>query len=566
MKLSFSKPQPGVRQHLILDMEHKEDKDAYTVIKRHILGKDVRADRRVTRTGVRYRFHRKYAEMILLTFPFVHMSHAVERRLMRAEAIEYDPADVPELDIPGFYADLYDFQKVSVGQMLEEVNTSDVMLNDTMGLGKTLQACAVLRKIEATPTLIIAPKNAISVWGPRHLGVYTDLTYAIPEGTADQRRKIIEEEVHALIINFEKLRIHPELAEYQWPLVIIDEFHRLKNPQAQVTKCFQQLSADRFLPISGTPILNRPEESWVILNRLWPEKYPSYWSFCRNLVLRSRGVGGKVVGYSPKHMKELREHIDAHSIRRRKEQVLKYLPEEIVLDRMVELGPEQRKLYEEILNESSLRLESGEVKSVTDARTMVMRLRQACFSPELYGGSKKSAKVEEVKLIVEELSANGEKAIIGSQWATATRILQRELAEYNPAYIDGSVHSMKKRMEQQDKFNNDPDCRLFIGTIGANREAISLGEATYVIFTDEEWSPLANEQFKDRSASGGLRGIGKDKVTVIRLYAEDTYDKEVSEILRSKMAVFNVLYEKDGGKPVQRNLMNDLKDLFLGRK
>lgn len=562
MKISFSKPnsQTGKR-HLIVDMTHAEDRNVYEIVRKYILdGK--RPIRQVQRTKVRYRFPKKFLDTLQVTFPFAEFSEGIETKVMKSEKIVYAPEDIPELVLPGFHAeklepdhDLFPFQKVSIADLMQR----EVPLTDGMGLGKTLQGLAVQCGLELAPTLIICPNSAKWVW-EYHIEEYTELTHVLIDGNAQQRRAQIEKQAHTYIINFEALRLHPELADYQWAFCIVDEFHRMKNPTAKVTQAFQQLSYDRLLPMSGTPIINRPEESWVILNSIWPDRYPSYYTFCHNLLLRA-GQRGITVGYHPKRMRNLRSFIQKNSIRRRKEQVIDELPQEINLVREFELYPEQRKLYKEILKEGKLRMASGEIKQIRDFRSLHLRLRQACFSPELYGGPPKSRKVEEIKDLARELVDNNEKAIIFSQWRRATNILRRELAEYNPAYVDSTVKG-RDRKEQERKFNHDPACQLYIGTIGANREAISLGAGTYVIFADEDWSPLYNDQAQSRSASGGLRGMGKEKVTIVRLYARDTVEREVAELLRQKLAIFNMLIERDGGKRVERSLLADLANLF----
>src|SRR5205085_3806937 len=95
----------------------------------------------------------------------------------------------------------------------------------------------------------------------------------------------------------------------------------------------------------------------------------------------------------------------------------------------------------------------------------------------------------------------------------------------------------KKRMDEYQKFNEDPECQVYIGTIGANREAINLPVAVYVIFTDLGWTPAGNDQAIGRSAAGGLRGahLGKDQVvTVIELQAKDSYEQYVQDLLKDK--------------------------------
>jgi SNF2 family DNA or RNA helicase len=243
--------------------------------------------------------------------------------------------------------------------------------------------------------------------------------------------------------------------------------------------------------------------------------------------------------------------------------VLKDLPEKQIMRVPVELTREQRRLYNKIRDEFIMILDSGEHKKITDVLPHIMRLKQACFSPELYGGSKHSAKIEELHAAVEQLVASGEKAIIGSEWSKATKILYREFEKYNPAYVDGSVTG-KNRMLQADRFNKDPNCHLYIGTIGANKESVSLGAATHVILTDKDWSPFINDQFIARSAAGGLRGLNSvvEHVTVLDLYGVDTYEERIEEMLNMKRDNFNAFIENDGGEKVNKSVLTNIRDLI----
>jgi len=115
-----------------------------------------------------------------------------------------------------------------------------------------------------------------------------------------------------------------------------------------------------------------------------------------------------------------------------------------------------------------------------------------------------------------------------------------------------------------DKFNEDEECHVYIGTIRANQEAITLNAATYVIFTDKDWSPLVNDQAIARSAAGGLRGVGREgeHVNVIELLARDTIDERIEVVLAGKRQVFNAMVEADGGAVRQQITVAQLADLF----
>jgi SNF2 family DNA or RNA helicase len=230
------------------------------------------------------------------------------------------------------------------------------------------------------------------------------------------------------------------------------------------------------------------------------------------------------------------------------------------------MTPEQRRIYNRILREMRMELKDGTIRTILGALPQIIRLKQACFSPELFEGSANSAKLNEVRGIVEQLVRSGEKAIIFTQFEPGVRILRREFAEHNPAVVTGKInHTGPKRRAEQERFNTDDDCKLYIGTIQANQEAISLGAGTYVIMMDEEWSPSANDQAVARSAAGGLRGIAATvPVNVIKVQCEDSIEQWIDNLVESKRVLFNRTIEKDAGREmlVSKITLSDLKKML----
>lgn len=570
MKIAFSKEKP---RHLVFDLGPKEAYGVADVVREVVLQNAARPVLEARSDGgLRYRFHKRYFLRLFYTFPFAELSPGVRKFVDKL----YEPEDesVEPFDIPWFREGVepYPFQYLGIKHITDNPY---YMLNDEMGLGKTIQALGALCLTDRFPALVVCPNNAKYNWA-REIERFTELTYSVVDGTRDQRVDSIYADADVTIVNFESLRIkkegrgskatydyaYPELFDVQWENITVDEFHRVKNPTAQQTRGFFELQANSYLLMSGTPFLNRPEEMFSAMHKLRPDLYANHWMFEQQLVIRSKR--GYTIAYQPERVSELKDDLHAMSLRRRKEQVRDDLPEVVHIDREVELKGEQKRLYNQIFEEAQLELASGEKKPI-HYRAQITRLKQAAFSPELYDGSPKSAKIDELKDIVAELVANGEKAIIFTQWAKAGRILERELAEYNPAYVDGSVKDTPKRQartEEQDRFNYDDSCKLYIGTIGANKEAINLGSATYVIFTDKDWVPNNNNQAIARSAAGGLRGAGQKKVTVISLLAKDTVEAKIEAMLATKSRMFTAVAERDSGAQQTRTTIESLQDLF----
>lgn len=577
MKITLSKKGDARGKHLCLVATSDERFDARSTVVSEILPAGTRPVEEFDSASGKWvmRFNLRYFDRLALAFPMAELSPGVLSKLKRAEEKRLAGMPVPKITIPGFNGKLYAFQKIAAAKI---VNGDIDFLSDSMGLGKTISSFAAVRKMKAFPCLVVCPNSAKYNW-KHELDEKFDVESVVVDGNRAERATQIEKRAQVTIVNFEAIRakpIHedgnrykriigyeyanPELFDYEYDFVIVDEHHRVKSNTAQVTRGFFQLQGKRWLMLSGTPILNRPEEIWSPLHKLYPEEFDHYDTFVNTIAIT---VNGRVIGYRPEPMAELRDFLQKISLRRRKDQVLKDLPKVVKIHRPVVLTKEARKLYNEIRDELILRMDDGTIKNIQGALPQIIRLKQACFSPELYGGSQDSAKLESLKEIVAELVENGEKAIIYSQWTRATRIIQRELADYNPAYVTGEIN-LRRRQEEIKRFNTDEDTHLYIGSIDANREAINLGVASYVIFTDLGWTPAGNDQAIGRSAAGGLRGLETTatKVHVIELQAEDTIEQRIEALLNRKRALFDRLVERDGGVQIPKMTLSDLREIL----
>ena len=537
-----------------------------------------------------YRFNMDYLDRLTCTFPQAELSKGVHKILSRQGGFggrDLINESVPHLRVPGFKGSLWNFQAIGIDWMNTQLDEHGYcMLNDEVGLGKSVQAMAVIKMRKHAKRVLFITTNS-GKWAMKKIAhnsiggkppMFPTLDLMPVDGTAAARQRQILEGHRVTVVNHEMLRVQklgrgkhadekasfPELIEQKWDLVIVDEFHKFKNPDAQQSVGFLRLKTDEMIVMSGTPFINRPEELWTILYKLAPDEWPDDPELFRDSLVYTDKATGKAKAYRSKYVNTVKAFLDDHAIRRRREQVAKDMPQIVSIQKLVELTPEQRRLYDKIRDEFRMELEDGKELRVTNVMAQITRLKQACISPELYGGSSKSAKLDELREIVQQLVDNGEKAIVFSEYKTATRIMQRELADFNPAYVDSTVKGIK-RSQQEDKFNEDPDCHLYIGTIRANQEAITLSAATYVIFLDKDWTPLANEQAAGRSAAGGLRGIHLPKgakVFIIELFAKDTIEEAIEELLKEKRNLFNAFIEKDGGKPVSRSVVKDLMRLM----
>lgn len=629
VKLGLSKKGDPRGRHLVLVLSTADDYTAFDLILEEVLNntEPVREIDR-SRQQVVWRFHVRFLERLLLVFPQAELTPNLDKWIVDQQRKQFIDLPVPDVEIEGFYdykleepASLYDFQKIGIDRIEREIAKIEAeidslteedrqqimdeaeqlaemmygsklaafMLNDELGLGKTIQALACAVRNRWFPALFVVPGES-GKWSTLRIierFFDDDFTYGVADGTWEKRDRLICSNPDLTVVNFECIRVqekfdrseqryditgmqHPSLffedsnCEYEreYEFCVVDEHHRVKNPDAQITRGFLQLKAKRWLLMSGTPILSRIEEIWTVLHKIDPVRFPTLYHFTKDLCVKNSA--GKTVGYHPAKVVEVREYLRERSLRRRRDHISDQLPEVVYAQREVVLNAEQRRIYNKIVDELVLEFEDGSSKKIRNPFTKLTRLKQACFSPELYGGSKNSTKIDEMKIDVEQLVESNEKAIIFSQWSRATRILEREFARYNPAYVDGSVKG-KKRMVQEDMFNYDDDCKLYIGTIGANREAITLHAATYVLFADPPWTPAERHQAAGRSAAGGLRGIhlpAGTKVHVIEYFAVGTVEEWIQDLLRRKQQTFDSFIERDRGVKRVRVTTKDVKSLL----
>lgn len=586
MRITLNPKGHELGKHCILVCEsHEEAFAVEPIIRTEILQNTARPVPDKDRAGhVIYRFNLKWLDRLSLGFPDAELSPGITKRLGRAEEKRLAGMVVPKIRVPGFTGKLYNYQKVALGMLL---NGEIDLLNDEMGLGKTFVILAMIAKKRSYPALVLVPNNAKYEWASVIDEFFPEIEYNVYDAQIQspaERSALIAERAPITIANVEAIRANPIHADpddpsspiidwqyknpdffgFKYKVGILDEHHRVKTPWAQATRGFFQVEAERWVGMSGTPILNRPEEIWTVLHKLYPEHFPSYGEFVTNIALKN-GDNDSILAYKPDAMLELRDFIRSISLRRRKDQVLKDLPTVVEVKKLVTLGPAQRKLYKEISEDLKLRMDSGEIRNIGGALPHIIRMKQACASTELYGGTPHSAKLDQLKEDVAQLVASGEKAIIFSQWSTMTRIIERELIEYNPVYVTGEVRSLKKRKELANEFNHNPDRRLYIGTIDANREAINLGAATYVFFIDEGWTPGGQDQAVGRSAAGGLRGVHLPKGTKVHVViyrAEKTYEERIEKLLQRKRNISDRLIDRDGGKQIEKITLADLRDIL----
>ena len=298
--------------------------------------------------------------------------------------------------------------------------------------------------------------------------------------------------------------------------------HNCKNLETKQGQGFIQLQPNYRVAMTGTPLINTPLDLYAILKWLGYEPYEFKqfkYHFCQY------DEWGNIIGY--KNIDQLRDQLSAIMLRRTKKEVMPYLPEKIYKDEYVELTDEQKNIYNKVIDgvindESLATAEECEL-------VLKLRLRQISGGIAPFGSFKKVPKLDRMEQLVEEAIYSGTKVVIYSNWVEGLAPAIERLSNYNYVVVDGETADAD-RQSLIDKFQDDPEVKIILGTIGALGTGFTITAATVVIFLDEPWNDATKEQAIDRTHRYGT----KSAVTIYTLMSYGTYDEEVHSIVSGK--------------------------------
>ena len=451
---------------------------------------------------------------------------------------------------------LFPFQKDGVEWLVEHPRG---VLADECGLGKTLQALALIEATNAKHALIVCPKTLVSEWF-NQCDRWSDGDMLTPNDQGDRLDGLNLAGPHYVCVNYDLLASREywsKITAIPWDIIVFDESHRLKNPKAKRTEYAYLLHAPRIVFMSGTPLQNSPMDLYPLFHMINPREYHSIrqWKdyFCIQVVseIWLKGADGKVhprlikniVPGKINHTDELNFLLHKYMIRRTKKDVLPELPDKTYRTVPVELGPE-KKQYEQMRTELFAILDSGEQVTAPKVIAQLMRLRQVCLDPNLMSSEpvKSSTPSNKTKTLLEIVEDTDDKVIIFTMFEQYTRILSEELSKHDITHvmITGQV-DLQARGKAVQLFQENPDVKVCLCTIGAGGEGITLTASHTCVFTDYSWNPAVNWQAEDR-----IHRIGqKEPVLIIDLYCQNTIEDHLRAIVQSKTEMIEKIVIED---------------------
>lgn len=414
------------------------------------------------------------------------------------------------------------------------------LLADEMGLGKTAQAILAIRLLiqagMARKVLIVCPKPLVFNWA-RELKLWAaDLPFEVFAGDVHLRKATWHiSNCPVKLVNYELITRDAEFLRDEraaFDLVVLDEAQRIKNHDSKTAHVVRSIRRSRSWALTGTPIENRPEDLIHIFEFLDP---------------------GRIPRETP--AKRLPQLTGDCILRRTKEDVLADIPAKIIRDLPLELTPAQREAYDLAETEGVVRLNSlGETITVQHVFQLVMRLKQICNFDPMTGAS---AKLEQLLADMEEVAANGRKAIVFSQWVEPLEVLAHALAEFGPVQFHGKVPS-HQRPAIIDQFKSDPSKHVMLMSYGTGSVGLNLQFTNHVFLFDRWWNPAVEDQAINRAHRIGQ----KNSVTVTRFLTENTIEGRIAEVLEAKRKIFNDLLEQNGPPPVLGLTEDEIFGLF----
>ncbi|MDC7223666.1 MAG: DEAD/DEAH box helicase [Spirochaetales bacterium] len=435
-------------------------------------------------------------------------------------------------------------------------------LADDMGLGKTVQTLCFLQSLKERnrlgQTLLLAPVTTLTNWKREAEKFTPTLKVLIHSGGRRGRSREELSHVDLVLASYQTfLRDAEWLKKEHWTCLILDEAQAVKNWQSRTRQAVKGVEARFRLALTGTPVENGMIELWSLFDLLEPGLLGTRDMFRRRYQLPMERDGDKT------RRDELKKRVTPLMLRRKKEEVLDDLPEKEETLVWLEMGEEQRAVYDKV-RRSFLALieETLKDKDVTQAAmeilTALLRLRQLAVVPALADeryGEVPACKMDFLEYFLDDLEAEDHRVLIFSQFVSALKIVRERLEQRGTAYayLDGSTAN---REEVIGDFQRDDGPPVFLISLKAGGVGINLTSADYVLLLDPWWNPAVENQAVDRAYR-----IGQNRsVMVYKPIVRDTVEEKILELQQSKRDLAAELITEDKGflKSLSREEITEL--------
>ncbi|MFF7235173.1 SNF2-related protein [Streptomyces collinus] len=444
------------------------------------------------------------------------------------------PAEPPA----GLAATLRDYQRRGLA-WLDQMTSLGLggCLADDMGLGKTVTLIALhLERARPEPTLVVCPASLLGNW-QREI---TKFAPGVPVRRFHGPDRTLDGLAGGFVLTtYGTMRsTAPQLAEQPWGMIVADEAQHVKNPYSATAKALRTVPAPARVALTGTPVENNLSELWALLDWTTPGLLGPLKSF------RARHARAVENGEDAEAVERLARLVRPFLLRRRKSDpgIVPELPPKTETDHPVPLTREQAALYEAVVRESMLAIESAEG---IGRRGLVLKLlgalKQICDHPALYLKedppadrlAARSGKLALLDELLDTLLAEDGSALVFTQYVGMARLITAHLsARAVPVDLLHGGTPVPERERMVDRFQ-DGETPVLVLSLKAAGTGLNLTRAGHVVHFDRWWNPAVEEQATDRAYR-----IGQTQpVQVHRLVTEGTVEDRIAEMLESKRAL-----------------------------
>ncbi len=434
----------------------------------------------------------------------------------------------------GLDAELRPYQERGVQWLTEmaELGLGGVLADD-MGLGKTIQVLALhLAREGSGPTLIVCPTTLMGNWQREAARFAPGVTVRRHHGAARDLDGVGAGDIVVTTYGVVRRDVE-ELAAVPWGLVVADEAQAVKNPYSRTARALREIPHGARIALTGTPVENRLSDLWALLDWTTPGLLGPLDQFQRLVAVPIERDRDDVV------TERLADTVRPFLLRRRKSDptIAPDLPEKTETDRFVGLTTEQATLYRAVVEELLDEVESSDgITRHGMVLKLLTALKQICNHPAHYLAQPdaslrgRSGKLDALTDLLQIVTAEGDSALVFTQYVTMGRLIERHLASVDvpSVFLHGSVRvARRESMVEQFQAGTPP---VLVVSLKAGGTGLNLTRATHVVHYDRWWNPAVEDQASDRAWR-----IGQDRpVQVHRLVCEGTLEERIATMLETK--------------------------------
>ncbi|MBD2136790.1 helicase [Anabaena sp. FACHB-1237] len=453
------------------------------------------------------------------------------QRLLEQEVYYCKIKSIEDVDYEGW---VYDFEVSEHHNFV----ANNIICHNTVQFIAFLLHLQQENKLEK-PTLLVCPTSVLGNWEREVKKFAPNLKVLQYHGDKRPKGKLFSTIVnkHDLVITSYSL-VHRDLAELEtinWQIVVLDEAQNVKNHESKQSQAVRKLKTTFRIALTGTPVENRLQELWSILEFLNPGYLGNKQFFQRRFAMPIEKYGDSA------SLNQLRSLVQPFILRRLKtdKTIIQDLPEKQEMNVFCGLSTEQATLYQNLVEESLQEIDSA---AGLQRRGMILgllvKLKQICNHPAQYlklSSLEKhhSAKLQRLEEMLEEVLAAKDKALIFTQFAEWGKLLKPHLEKQlnrEIFFLYGST-TKKQREEMIDRFQHDPQGPpIMILSLKAGGVGLNLTKANHVFHFDRWWNPAVENQATDR-----VFRIGQTRnVQVYKFVCTGTLEEKINDMIEGK--------------------------------